>query len=289
MTVVAATTIRGFMEKEEKNNKEKTVKETKKNLLAKANVKQENKNLPQEQKNKKHYFKFRQHNNSSSVAEVLVDICQKLVKKSLLLIIFWVLLSVGILLTGSYCIFKEYFVGMAYPWWYLALIVLLLFGVYGFIGFIYGITMALLHAVLSLSSSLGDIIRKTVLRVKNSIESKVDRFADKLEQNSLLELIKKTFEDISKDIHRYAAKTAVGLLVIAFLGSVLFLVKRIVITSFKKVQNKAEFFTKMSIRFSLIIAVILNLKFFTKIALVIGYLVGILLILSQVLLWYIMQ
>lgn len=289
------------MEKEEKVKKEKTVKETKKNLPAKASVKpesknlpakatvkQENKNSPQEQKNKKQNFKFRQH-NTSSVAEVLVNICQKLIKKSFLLIIFWVLLSVGVLMTGSFFIFKEYFVGMAYPWWYLALIIILLFGVYGCIGFTYGTSMALLHAVYSLSSNLGDIIRKTVLRVKNSIESKVDRFADKLEQNSILELIKKTFEDISKDIRRYAAKTAFGLLIIAFLGGVIFLVKKVVITSFKKVQNKTEFFTKMSIRFSLIIAIILNLKFFNKIALVMGYLIGVLLVLSQVLIWYILR
>ena len=276
------------MEKEQKNNKEKSTKENKKNNLTVPSAKQENKKLPQKQENKKQNFRYRQHNNSS-VAEVLVNICQKLVKKSLFLIIFWVFLSLGLLLTGSYLIFKEYFLGMAYPWWYLALIIFLLFGVYGFIGFAYGVSMALLHAVYSLSANLGDIIRKTVLRVKNSIESKVDRFADKLEQNSLLELIKKTFEDISKDIRRYAAKTAIGLLVIAFLSGVIFLVKRIVVTSFKKVQNKAEFFTKMSIRFSLIIAVILNLKFFAKIALVIGYLVGILLVLSQVLIWYLLQ
>ena len=277
------------MEKEQENIKGNTVRENKKNNLPiKAVRKQEHKKLPQTQEQKKQNFKNRQHNNSS-VAEVLVNICQKLVKKSLFLIIFWVLLSVGLLLTGSYFIFKDYFLGMAYPWWYLALIIFLLFGVYGFIGFTYGVSMALLHAVYSLSANLGDIIRKTVLRVKNSIESKVDRFADKLEQNSLLDLIKKTFEDISKDIRRYAAKTAIGLLVIAFLSGVIFLVKKIVITSFKKVQNKAEFFTKMSIRFSLIIAVILNLKFFAKIFLVIGYLVGVLLILSQVLIWYILQ
>lgn len=276
------------MEKEQKNDKEKTVKETKKNTLpAKTAVKQEKRNLPQKQETKKQNTKFRQH--TSSVAEVLVDICQKLVKKSLLLIIFWVILFVGLLFAGSCFIFKEYFLGMAYPWWYLAIVIFLLFGVYGFIGFVYALSMALLHTVYSLSADLGDIIKKTVLRVKNSIESKVDRFADKLEQNSLLELIKKTFEDISKDIHRYAAKTAIGLLVIAFLSGVIFLVKKIVVTSFKKVQNKTEFFTKMSIRFSLIIAVILNLKFFAKIALVIGYLVGILLVLSQVLIWYLLQ
>lgn len=231
-------------------------------------------------------FHLRHH---SSVAEVLVSTFQKLIKKSLLLLIPWILLSMGVLLTGSYIIFKEFFIGMAYPWWYLCLIALLLFGIYGIIGFAYGLMMALLHTVLSVSSSLGETIRKTVLRVKNSIESKVDKFADNLEQNNLLETIKRTFEDISKNIRQYAAKTAAGILVIACLGGILFVIKNIMVKSFKKVQNKAEFFTKMSIRFSLILAVILNLKLFAKIALVIGYFLGIFLVLSQYLIWHIMQ
>jgi len=285
------------MEKEEKEIKVKTVKETKKNLPAKITPKQEKKNLPQEkkpqvqktkeQKTKKTNTKFRKH-DSSPVAEVLVNICQKLIKKSLFLLIFWVILAVGGLMTGSYLVFKEYFWGMAYPWWYLALVIFFLFIVYGVIGFLYGASMALLHAVYSLAGSLGDIIRKTVLRVKNSIESKVDRFADKLEQSSLLELIQKTFEDISKDVRRYAGKTAFGLLIIAFLSGIIFVMKKIAVTSFKKVQNKADFFTKMSVRFALVIAVILNLRLFAKLVLIFGYLVGVLLALSQVLLWFIL-
>ena len=267
------------------NETKKENKAEHKNLPAKIEAEKSTKELTQKTKKAYKYHK----NNISSVGEILVTIANKLIKKSLLLLIPWILLSVGILMTGSYFIFKEYFIGMAYPWWYLVLVALLLFGVYGVIGFIYGLTMALLHTVLSVSSSLGEIIKKTVLRVKNSIESKVDRFADQLEQNSLLELIKKTFEDISKDIRRYTKKTALGLLALGFLGGVLFFIKNIVVKSFKQVQNKADFFAKMSGRFSLIIAIILNLKLFTKIALFIGYIIGILLILSQVLMWYIMQ
>jgi hypothetical protein len=195
----------------------------------------------------------------------------------------------GVLLTGSYIIFKEFFIGMAYPLWYLILMGFIFFGIYGFLGFFYGLMMAFLHTILSVSSSLGDIIRKTVLRVKNSIESKVDKFADKLEQNSLLETIKRTFEDISKNVRKYAAKTAAGVIVIAFLGGILFVIKNIMVRSFKKVQNKAEFFAKMSIRFSLLLAIVLNLKLFTKIALAAGYLIGILLVLSQFVIWHLMQ
>ena len=266
-----------------KNNKEN--KEEQKNLPVKAEVRKGIKEIVSE-KIKKSY---RHHHPVSSVGEILVNIFYKLIRRSFFLMIPWLVLSMGVLLTGSYIIFKEFFIGMAYPFWYLALVALLLFGVYGLIGFIYGLIMALLHTLLFVASDLGDIIKKTVLRVKNSLESKVDKFADNLEQNSLLEMIKKTFEDISKDIRRYAAKTALGILAVACLGGVLFLIKNIVVRSFKQVQNKAEFFAKMSIRFSLLIAVILNLKFFTKISLVFGYLIGILLVLSQVLIWYIMQ
>ena len=267
-----------------RNNEEKDIGQTK----LPVKVEDKEKKTFAAERLRKGLFKHR-HHTGSSVGQILVDVAYKLIKKSLFLLVFWITFSLGLLMTGSYLIFKEFFIGMAYPFWYLALVALLFFGVYGIAGFLYGVAMALLHSLLSVSSNLGDIIQKTVLRVKNSIESKVDRFADELEQNSLLELIKKTFEDISKDIRRYAAKTALGILVIGLLGGVLFFVKNIVVRSFKQVQNKAEFFTKMSIRFSLLIAVILNLKFFTKIALVFGYMLGVFLVLSQVIIWYILQ
>ena len=277
-------------EKVKRTRKKKEVQENDtKNLPVKvqeAETKQEIQEAPAQ---KMAVRKFRQPRQHSSVAEVLVSTFQKLIKKSLLLLIPWIVVSMGILLTGSYIIYKEFFIGMAYPLWYLILIAFLLFGIYGFIGFAYGLMMALLHTVLSVSSSLGDTIRKTVLRIKNSIESKVDKFADNLEQNNLLTTIKSTFEDISKNIRQYAAKTAAGVLVIACLGGVLFVIKNMMVKSFKKVQNKAEFFTKMSIRFSLILAIILNLKLFAKLALIFGYLVGIFLVLSQYLIWQIMQ
>ncbi len=274
-------------EKINKTHKKKVVKENKINTLP---VKvQAEKAIQEKTENKEIKPSIRRGHHQSSVAEVLVDIAQKLVKKSLLLLIPWIILSVGILLTGSYIIFKEFFIGMAYPWWYLLFVGILLFGVYGALGFIYGLCMALLHTLLAVSSSIGEIIKKTVLRVKNSIESRVDKFTDNLEKESLLQTVKKTFDDISKNIRRFAAKTAIGIIVIAYLSGIIFLIKNIMVKSFKKVQNKAEFFATMSIRFSLLIAVILNLRFFTKIALVLGYLVGILLVLSQVLIWQIMQ
>lgn len=274
-------------EKTKTTRKKKTVKADKKNTLP---VKVQAEQTVQEKTEIKEIKPaFRKKLHQSSVAEVLVDIAQKLVKKSLLLLIPWILLSVGVLLTGSYIIFKEFFIGMAYPWWYLILIGILFFGVYGVLGFVYGFCMALLHTLLAVSSSVGDIIKKTVLRVKNSIESRVDKFTDNLEKESLLQTVKKTFDDISQNIRRFAAKTAIGIIVIACLSGIIFLIKNIMVKSFKKVQNKAEFFATMSIRFSLLIAVILNLRFFTKIALVLGYLIGILLVLSQVLIWQIMQ
>ncbi len=277
-------------EKVKRTRKKKEVKEEKTaNLPVKVQEPENKQEIQIAQTQKAPVKKIYQPRHSSSLAEVLVDVCQKLVKRGLILTIFWVLLSTGLLLTGSYIIFKEYFLGMAYPLWCLILIGCLLFGIYGFIGLTYGILMALLHTILSISSSLVENIRKVVLKVKNSIESKVDKLADNLEQNNLLATVKKTFEDISQNIRKYAAKTAAGVVVIACLGGMLFVVKNIMVKSFKKVQNKAEFFTKMSIRFSLLIAIILNLKFFTKIALAVGYLVGVLLVLSQLFIWYIMQ
>ena len=277
-------------EKVKKTRKKRVVKPKEEKTLPIKASDLENKQIIQtEQIHKMSPKKTYQPRHHSSVAEVLVAAFQKLITKSLLLLVFWILLSVGLLLTGSYIIFKEFFIGMAYPWWYLTLIALLLFGLYGIIGFVYGFIMALLHAVLSISSSLGETIRKTVLRVKNSIESKVDKFADSLEQNNVVLMIKSTFEDISKNIRKHAAKTFIGVLVMSCLGGILFLIKNITVRSFKKVQNKADFFAKMSIRFSLLLAIILNLKLFAKIAIAIGYLIGLLLILSQYLIWNLMQ
>ena len=279
-------------EKVKRTRKKKEVKvEKTENLPVKVQESESKKEIQvaQTQSEKIPAKKLRLPRHHSSVAEVLVNTFQKLLKKSLLLLIPWVVISMGVLLVGSYMIYKEFFLGMAYPLWYLILIAFLLFGVYGTIGFFYGLTMALLHTILSISSSLGETIRKTGLRVKNSIESKVDKFTDKLEQNNLLETIKKTFEDISNNIRKYAAKTAIGVIVIAFLGGVLFVVKNFMVRSFKKVQNKAEFFTKMSIRFSLLIAIVLNLKLCAKIALAVGYLTGICLVLSQFVIWHLMQ
>lgn len=277
-------------EKVKRTRKKKEVKvKEEKNLPAKVQEPEIKQEIQTTQTQKTPAKKINQPRHNSPIAEVLVNACQNLIKKGFFLVIFWVVLSMGVLLTGSYIIFKEFFLGMAYPWWLLTLVALFLFGGYGIAGFVYGVIMAFLHTVLSISSSLADTIRKTVLRVKNSIESKVDKFADNLEQNNLLATIKKTFEDISKNIRKYAAKTAAGVLVIACLGGLLFVIKNIMVKSFKKVQNKAEFFTKMSIRFSLLLAIILNLKLFTKITLIVGYLVGIFLILSQFVIWHLMQ
>ena len=294
--IVVATIIkrvlRGYMvEKVKRTRKKKEVKEKEnetKNLPVKVEEPESKQEIQVAQAEKKPVRKTNPSRSHSSVAEVLVNTFQKLLKKSLLLLVPWVLLSMGVLLTGSYLIYKEFFLGMAYPLWFLILIGVLLFGGYGFLGFCYGLTMALLHTILSVSSSLSDTVKKTALRVKNSIESKVDKFADTLEQNNLLGTIKRTFEDISQNIRRYAAKTAIGVVVIACLGGLLFVMKNIAIKSFNRVQNKAEFFTKMSIRFSLLIAIILNLKLCAKIALAVGYLLGILLILSQFIIWHVM-
>ena len=276
-------------EKVKNNHQKKEIKANNAETLPAKVQEQENKQVvktAQGPKMRGRKFQFRQH---SPVAEVLVNTFQKLIKKSLLLLIPWILLSMGVLLTGSYIIFKEFFIGMAYPWWYLILIAFLLFGFYGIIGFLYGLIMALLYTVLSISTSLGETIRKTILRVKNSLESKVDKFADNLEQNNLIQIIKSTFEDISKNIRKYVAKTAAGVFIVACLGGILFVIKNVVVKSFKKVSNKAEFFTKMSVRFSLLLAIVLNLRLFAKLAIAVGYLIGILLVLSQYFIWNIMQ
>ena len=96
-------------EKTKKTRRKKEVKTKEENTLPiKISVPENKQEIQTVETQKMPVRKVRQPRQHSPVAEVLVNICQKLVKKGLLLIIFWVFLSMGVLLTGSYIIFKEF-------------------------------------------------------------------------------------------------------------------------------------------------------------------------------------
>ena len=59
--------------------------------------------------------------------------------------------------------------------------------------------------------------------------------------------------------------------------------RKILIKSLSKIKNKADFFTVMSARATLVAAIILNLTFFAKLAIAAGLMFGALMLGSQAL------
>ena len=243
---------------------------------------------------KKNFFKRRpqstqqRHNggkyvpNRNPLAHKLVSNVSGLVGKSLKVIIPWVLLSTLVFSTGAYFVFNSAVEGQNFPLWYTVLLSLFIFGVYGLFGLLYGIAMALLYSVKIFSESFAAIIKDTVHRVKNSIESRIDNISESLSQSDISRVVKQTFGELSSNIRTYAAQGAAGIFTVAALITVLFLARKAFLKSISKIKNKAEFFALFSARVTLVLAVILNLTFFTRLAVAAGYLIGLIVILSQV-------
>lgn len=221
--------------------------------------------------------------NKSSLAEKLVKTFTSLISKGIKTIIPWTLLSAVLFLVGAYYVFHACFAGHGYPLWYLITTGIILFGFYGVFGLFYGTSMGLLYTIKAFSEAFGNLIRETINRVKNSIESKIDNIADTLSRNEVSRVVKQTFDDLSTNMRKYAAKTAAGITALAVLGGVIFVCRKVLLSSLSKIKNKADFFAIMSAKAALVAAVILNLTFFAKLAIAAGYLIGIIMLASQVL------
>ena len=194
-----------------------------------------------------------------------------------------------IFLTGSYFIFSKGFLGHNYPLYYLILIACLLLFIYGGFALLWGFFMGIASTILSATNSVSEAIQEIVKRIKNSIESRIDKVADTLEKKQASQVIKDTFDNLTQNIRKYATKTMWGLLIVSILTGVIFLTKNIVSRSFNKISSKAEFLALFSVRASLVLAVILNLNFFIKIALWLGVLVGIIMLGSQGILFLLLK
>lgn len=216
-----------------------------------------------------------------SLAEKLVKTFTSLISKGVKTIIPWTLLSFLLFTAGAYYVFSACFAGRDYPLWYLIISAFTLFVFYGLFGFVYGMLMGLLYTVKAFSETFGSLIRESINRIKNSIESKIDNVADTLSRNQAAQVVKQTFDDLAKNIRKYAAKTAAGLTALAVLGGFLFLCRKILIKSLSKIKNKADFFAVMSARATLVAAIILNLTFFAKLAIAAGLMLGALMLGSQ--------
>lgn len=250
-------------------------------------------NLPQKTSRdggRKNFFKRKRRGNNrfqsapkNPLAHKLVSNVNGLIGRSLKVIIPWIILSTAVFATGAYFVFNTAVAGRNFPMWYTVLLCIAIFGLYGMFGVIYGTVMALLYSVKLFSESFASIIKDTVQRIKNSIESRIDNISESLSRHDVAKVIKQTFGELSSNVRRYAARGAAGVITVTTLITVLFLARKAFLKSVSKIKNKAEFFALFSARVTLVLAVILNLTLFTRIALFAGYLIGLIAILSQVL------
>lgn len=233
---------------------------------------------------KKHHFhahKFIPKPHKQSLAEKLTKTFTSLISKGIKTLIPWVLGSTIVFTLSTYYVFHCCFVDQNYPIWYVVICAVILFSVFIFFGFSYGLIMGLLYTVKSFSQSFGGIIRDSINRLKNSIESKIDKAADSLSKNEAAKIVKQTFDDLSANIRKYAARTTAGIAAITVLGALVFICRKFLIKSFSAMKNKADFFAILSARTALVAAIILNLTLFTKLAIAAGYLIGIAVLAAQ--------
>lgn len=262
-----------------------------------ANNAQEQNRQNAQQPKRKHFFRRRPQQNNrngmqsrpsgrpmrkTSPTQKMVSSISGLIGKSLKVIIPWIILSTLVFSAGAYFIFNAAIEAHPMPFWYTALLCLFIFGVYGLFGLLFGITMAMLYSVKIFSESFGLVIKETVNRVKSSIESKLDNISETLSQNDIASVVKQTFAELSYNVRKYAAPTAAGFFAVAALAGILFVARKAFLKSISNVKNRAEFFAVLSARVTLALAVILNLALFSRVAVAVGYLIGLIAILSQI-------
>jgi hypothetical protein len=149
--------------------------------------------------------------------------------------------------------------------------------------------MAFLYTVKSFSDSMGSLVREAINRIKSSIESRIGNAAEAISHHEVTQVITQIFTELSQNIRQYAARTAAGIITIAVLSGVIYIAKNILLRGVNKIKNKADFFALLSARSALVLAVILNLSFFAKLAIWFGYLAGIIIILTQALIIFLLR
>ena len=223
------------------------------------------------------------HHYKQTLGDKLVNTLTSLVGKAVRNLILTGILSTLLFSAGAYFIFACAIAAHSYPLWYIVFLGFVIFGISALFGLVYGLFMGLLLTVKSFSADMGHLVKDGANRVKNSIEAGV---ADISDPSRAADVIKHVFTDLNRNIRDYAARTAAGFLTMGLISGVLFLAKNILTRGVKRIRNKAEFFAALSARYSLILAVILNLKLFAKWAIWFGMLIGLIAIMLQILLVY---
>jgi len=177
--------------------------------------------------------------------------------------------------------------GKNFPLWYVIFLGVVVFGASALFGLFYGLFMGFLLTVRGFGADMAHLVKDGVNRVKNSIEARAG--AGLSGAADAAEIITHVFSDLGRNIRQYAAHTAAGFLTFAIISGALFIAKNIIMRGIKKIKNKADFFTMLSARASLILAIVLNLKLFAKIALCFGALLGIAAAMAQIIIVYLVR
>jgi hypothetical protein len=219
----------------------------------------------------------------------LISSVSGLISKSFGVFILWTLLCAAVFTAGAYFVFAFAIADRGFPLWYNILLGCVLFGIYGLFGLFYGFMMAALYTVKSFSYSVGGLVKEAISRVKNSIESRIDNISETISRNQVVEVVRQTFAELSRNIRQYAARSAAGFMALGVLTGAVFIARGFLIRSAENIKNKADFYTLLSAKAALVLAVILNLSFFAKLALWFGFLIGLIAALAQALMIFLVK
>lgn len=269
------------------------MQEEKQNRRTNNTKKEENKNLPAVKENKKsltvkrffHRRNFHRHSKEQKFAQDFTNILSKSVK----IMLPYMIIPTILFLIGAYFIFTVVAYNYATPLWFKIIFGIIHFGFFIVLGLIYGFLMGMMASLKVFSQHFSLLIRQAVNSLKTSIENRINNLSfEMFSKKELSNLISQAFSDYSYKIRKYAQKTALGIAAIGIISTILFFARHFIVRSLGIIKNKADAFAIISARTTLLVAIILNLTFFTKILLWIGIFIGVGILMVQALGYYVL-
>ena len=258
-------------------------------------IKQEdNKMLPAVKENKKtssvkRFFHRRHFHKNQQKEQKFAQDFTNMLSKSVKIMLPYIIIPTILFLIGAYFIFTVIAYNYQTPLWFKIVFGIINFGFFLILGLTYGFLMGMTASLKVFSQNFGLLIRQAMNSLKNSIENKINNLSfEMFSKKELSKLISETFADYSYKIRKYAQKTALGVIAIGIISTVLFFARHFILRSLGMIKNKADAFAIISARTSLFVAVILNLTLFTQILLWIGLFIGIGILMTQTLGYYIL-
>lgn len=271
------------MQEEKQNKKTNNIK------------KEENKNLPAVNGNKKSLsvkrFFHRRHFHKSNYhkEQKFAQDFTNMLSKSVKIMLPYLIIPTILFLVGAYFIFTVIAYNYYTPLWFKIIFGIINFSFFLGLGLLYGFIMGMTASLKVFSQNFGLMIKQAMSSLKTSIENRINNLSfEMFSKKELSKAISQAFDDYSYKIRKYAQKTALGIFAIGIISTILFFARHFIVRSLGVIKNKADAFAIISARTSLLVAVILNLTLFTKVILWIGIFVGISILITQALGYYIL-